>query len=163
MARQYTKDVLSRYTVILRNELKRQLKAKPNPTTVSNGSRLENSISIEPFSKGDIEGVSVLMNSYGLNINNGRTAGIGAPPNKIDEWVRRNSRTLRLKDTKPSTIKQVGYLINRSIERRGIRPYRFIDIAIEKVEPKLTLDLVNAFFRDIKEELDQRIPKPKSN
>lgn len=163
MARQYTKDVLSRYRVILRNELKRQLKAKPNPTTVSDGSRLENSISVEPFSDGDVEGVRVLMNSYGLNVNNGRTAGKGAPPYKIDEWVRRNRSALRLKDTKPSTIKQVGYLINRSIKRRGIRPYRFIDIAIEKVEPKLTLDLVNAFFRDIREELDQRIPEPKSN
>ena len=161
MARQYTKDVLSRYKVILKNELKRQLKSKPNPTTVSGGSRLENSISVEPFSRGDIEGVSVLMNTYGLNINNGRTAGIGAPPNKIDEWVRRNSTALRLKDTKPSTIKQVGYLINRSIKRRGIRPYRFIDIAIEKVEPKLTLDLINAFFRDLTEELENKIPKPR--
>ena len=163
MARQYTKDVLSRYRVILRNELKRQLRTKSPPTTLSNGSSLENSISVEPFSDGDIEGVRVLMNSYGLNVNNGRTAGKGAPPYKIDEWVRRNSSSLNLKDTKPSTIKQVGYLINRSIKRKGIRPHRFIDIAIEKVEPKLTLDLVNAFFRDIREELEQRIPKPKKS
>ena len=163
MARQYTKDVLSRYKVILNNELKRQLRAKTPPTTLSSGSSLENSISVEPFSNGDIEGVRVLMNSYGLNINNGRSSGKGAPPYKIDEWVRRNSTSLKLKDTKPSTIRQVGFLINRSIKRKGIRPYRFIDIAIEKVEPKLTLDLINAFFRDIIEELEERIPKPKKN
>lgn len=161
MFKKYTKEVLERYKLILINELKRQLRNKPQPTTVGNGSRLENSISIKPISKGDVEGISILMNSYGLNVNKGRSAGKGVPPYKLDDWVRRNSSQLRLKDTKPSTIKKVGYLINRSIKRKGIRPTRFIDIAIEKVEPKLTLDLINAFSRDLKEVLDKRIPEPK--
>jgi hypothetical protein len=161
MLRKYTKDVLKRYKVILTNELKRQLRNKPQPTTVSNGSRLENSISIKPISSGDVEGISVLMNSYGVNVNKGRSAGKGVPPYKLDDWVRRNSSQLRLKDTKPSTIKRVGYLINRSIKRKGIRPTRFIDIAIQKVEPKLTIDLINAFSRDLNEMLNQKIPDPK--
>ena len=161
MLRKYTKDVLKRYKVILTNELKRQLRNKPQPTTVSNGSRLENSISIKPISSGDVEGISVFMNSYGVNVNKGRSAGKGVPPYKLDDWVRRNSSQLRLKDTKPSTIKRVGYLINRSIKRKGIRPTRFIDIAIQKVEPKLTIDLINAFSRDLNEMLNQKIPDPK--
>ena len=161
MFKKYTKDVLERYKVILINELKRQLRNKPQPTTVSNGSRLENSISTKPISNGDIEGISILMNSYGLNVNKGRSAGKGVPPYKLDDWVRRNSSHLKLKDTKPSTIKRVGYLINRSIKRSGIRPTRFIDIAIEKVEPKLTLDLINAFSKDLNEMLNNKIPKPR--
>tara|TARA_R100000951_G_scaffold35619_2_gene30153 strand:- start:3601 stop:4092 length:492 start_codon:yes stop_codon:yes gene_type:complete len=163
MLRKYTKDVLERYKVVLVNELKRQLRNKPQPTTVSNGSRLENSISTKSISNGDLEGISVLMNSYGLNVNRGRSGGKGAPPYKLDDWVRRNSSQLRLKDTKPSTIKRVGYLINRSIKRKGIRPTRFIDIAIGKVEPKLTSDLINAFLRDLNEMLDKKIPKTKKS
>ena len=101
------------------------------------------------------------MNEYGLNVNQGRSAGKGVPPQKIDEWVRRNSTILKLKDTKPSTIKQVGYLINRSIKNKGIKPHRFIDIVRDKFEPRLTMDLSDAYRREIQEELDKATPSAK--
>lgn len=159
--KKYTEKVLENYRRILVAELKKQLRAKPSPTTVSDGSNLENSITSRKL-KG-LNGFGIYMNEYGINVNQGRSAGKGVPPQKIDEWVRRNSTSLKLKDTKPSTIKQVGYLINRSIKNKGIRPYRFIDIVIDKFEPRLTLDLADAYRRDIQEEIDKATPSAKKS
>lgn len=155
----YTGKVLENYKKILVSELKKQLRAKPSPTTVSDGSNLENSITGRKLR--GLNGFGIYMNEYGINVNQGRSAGIGAPPQKIDDWVRRNSTALKLKDTKPSTIKQVGYLINRSIKNKGIRPYRFIDIVIDKFEPRLTMDLADAYRREIQEEIDAATPSAK--
>jgi hypothetical protein len=157
--KKYTEKVLENYRRILVAELKKQLRAKPSPTTVSDGSNLENSITSRKL-KG-LNGFGIYMNEYGINVNQGRSAGKGVPPQKIDEWVRRNSTSLKLKDTKPSTIKQVGYLINRSIKNKGIRPYRFIDIVIDKFEPRLTMDLADAYRREIQEEVDAATPSAK--
>lgn len=157
--KKYTDKVLENYKKILVAELKKQLRAKPSPTTVSDGSNLENSI-IGRKLRG-LNGFGIYMNGYGININQGRSAGKAAPPEKIDEWVRRNSTVLKLKDTKLSTIKRVGYLINRSIKNKGIRPYRFIDIVIDKFEARLTMDLADAYKREIQEEIDTATPSAK--
>ena len=55
----------------------------------------------------------------------------------------------------------MGYLINRSIKNKGIRPYRFIDIVIDKFEPRLTMDLADAYRREIQEEVDAATPSAK--
>lgn len=159
--RKYTDKVLENYRKILVTEFKKQLRAKPSPTTVSDGSRLEDSIVGRKIK--NRSGFTISMNEYGLNVNQGRSAGVGAPPEKLDEWVRRNSTALKLKDTKPSTIKRVGFLINRSIKNKGIRPYRFIDIVIDKFEPRLTMDLVDAYRREIQEEIDAATPSAKKS
>jgi hypothetical protein len=149
--KKYTEKVLDNYKKILVNEFKKELN-KPN-------SYLEKSIVGEEIK--NRSGFTISMNEYGLNVNQGRSAGKGVPPQKIDEWVRRNSTILKLKDTKPSTIKQVGYLINRSIKNKGIKPHRFIDIVRDKFEPRLTLDLADAYRREIQEELDKATPSAK--
>ena len=157
--KKYTEKVLDNYKRILVNEFKKQLRTKPSPTTVSDGSNLEKSI-VGRKLRG-LNGFGIYMNEYGVNVNQGRSPGIGAPPQKIDDWVRRNSTALKLKDTKPSTIKQVGFLINRSIKNKGIRPYKFIDIVIDKFEPRLTMDLADAYRREIQEEIDAATPSAK--
>ncbi len=151
--KKYTEKVLDNYKKILVNEFKKELN-KPK-------SYLEKSIVGEEIK--NRSGFTISMNEYGLNVNQGRSAGKGVPPQKIDEWVRRNSTILKLKDTKPSTIKQVGYLINRSIKNKGIKPHRFIDIVRDKFEPRLTMDLSDAYRREIQEELDKATPSAKKS
>ena len=155
MATKYTKKhtgkVLDRYKRILAEEIKRQLN-KPN----SNLSK-----SIKGIKLRGKDGFGIYMNDYGLNVNQGRSAGKFPPPNKIEDWVRKNSSNLKLKDSKPSTIRKVGFLIGRSISQKGIRPVRFIDIAIDKVEPKMTIDLANAYLKDLGEKLDKATPTAK--
>tara|TARA_X000001382_G_C3149039_1_gene172319 strand:- start:608 stop:1081 length:474 start_codon:yes stop_codon:yes gene_type:complete len=155
MATKYTKKhtgkVLDRYKKILAEEIKRQLN-KPS----SNLSK-----SIRGIKLRGKDGFGIYMNDYGLNVNQGRSAGKFPPPNKIEDWVRKNSSNLKLEDSKPSTIRKVGFLIGRSISQKGIRPVRFIDIAIDKVEPRMTIDLANAYLKDLSEPLDKATPTAK--
>ena len=155
MATKYTKKhtgkVLDRYKKILAEEIKRQLN-KPS----SNLSK-----SIRGIKLRGKDGFGIYMNDYGLNVNQGRSAGKFPPPNKIEDWVRKNSSNLKLEDSKPSTIRKVGFLIGRPISQKGIRPVRFIDIAIDKVEPRMTIDLANAYLKYLSEPLDKATPTKK--
>ena len=157
MATKYTKKhtgkVLEKYKRVLAEEIKRQLN-KPS----SNLSR-----SIEGKKLRGKAGFAIYMNDYGLNVNQGRSAGKFPPPNKIEDWVRKNSSNLKLKNSRPSTIRKVGFLIGRSIAQKGIKPVRFIDIAIGKVEPKMTIDLANAYLKDLSEHLDKATPTAKKS
>lgn len=153
MKTRHTKKALTNYRKILVEELKRQLK-KPN-------SRLEDSITGRKITGKD--GFAISMNDYGINVNQGRSAGKfpGKPPlQNIQDWIDRNGiKPKKQKDGKIPSLKQLSFLIGRSIRDRGIRPTRFIDIVIEKVEPKMTLDIANAYLKDLNEALDKAIPK----
>lgn len=157
MNTKYTKKVLDNYKKVLVNDLKRQLN-KPN-------SNLDKSISA---SKLDNKiGIGVYMNEYGINVNQGRSAGRFSNgrselPRSFMDWVERQPRK-KAKDGKFYTIKESAFLIWRSISQTGIKPTRFIDIVIDKVEPKLTLDLANAYLRDLNEELDKATPNAKKS
>lgn len=156
MATKYTKKhtgkVLERYKRIVAEEMKRQLN-KPSSSL---------SKSIEGRKLRGEDGFGIYMNEYGLNINQGRTAGKFPPVDKIKDWIVRNNVQPRTIDsTKPSALSQLAYLIGRSISRKGIRPVRFIDIAIDRVEPRMTIDLANAYIRDLSETLDKATPTAK--
>lgn len=157
MLKKYTQKALDKYRKIVEAELKRQLRLKPQPTTVSDGSRLEDSIQGRKLRGRD--GFGIYMNDYGINVNEGRTPGKFPPPNKIDAWVRENSSKLKLKDTKPSTIRKIGYLIGKSISENGIRPYRFIDIVFEKIGPAMTKEIEEAYMKDLEFEFSKSTPK----
>jgi len=157
MLKKYTQKALDKYRKIVEAELKRQLRSKPNPTTVSDGSRLEDSIQGRKLRGRD--GFGIYMNGYGINVNEGRNPGKFPPPNKIDAWVRENSSKLKLKDTKSSTIRQVGYLIGKSISQYGIRPYRFIDIVFDKIGPAMTKEIEDAYMKDLELEFSKSTPK----
>ena len=151
METKYTKKVLDNYRKILVEELKRQLK-KPN-------SNLEKSIVGRKLTGKD--GFSISMNDYGLNVNQGRSAGRFSNgrselPRSFMDWVERQPRK-KAKDGKFYTIKESAFLIWRSISQTGIKPTRFIDIVIEKVEPKLTIDIANAYLKDLNVELDKKL------
>lgn len=162
MAAKYTKKhtgkVLEKYKRILVEELKRQLRAKPAPTTVSDGSKLEESIKARKIK--NLDGFEVSMNSYGLNVNQGRSSGTLPNPYRLEEWVNRNSNKLGIKDATPSKIKKVAFAIRSNIQKKGIKPYRFIDIVIDKFEPQLTKDIANSYLKDLREYFDKNIPNP---
>ena len=152
METKYTKKVLDNYRKILVEELKRQLK-KPN-------SNLEKSIVGRKLTGKD--GFSISMNDYGLNVNQGRSAGRFSNdglklPESFVNWVSRQPRYKNAETGKMYTLKQSAFLIWRSISERGIKPTRFIDIVIEKVEPKLTIDIANAYLKDLNVELDKKL------
>lgn len=154
MITKHTKKALNNYRKILVEELKRQLK-KPN-------SNLESSITGKKTTNKD--GFTISMNDYGINVNQGRSAGrFSSGGNKLPDsfvnWVSRQPRYKNAKTGKMYTLKQSAFLIWRSISERGIKPTRFIDIVIEKVEPRMTLDIANAYLKDLNEELDRSIPK----
>jgi hypothetical protein len=157
MNTKYTKKVLDNYKKVLVNDLKRQLN-KPN-------SNLDKSISARKLD--NKMGIGVYMNEYGINVNQGRSAGRFSNgrselPRSFMDWVERQPRK-KAKDGKYYTIKESAFLIWRSISQTGIKPTRFIDIVIDKVEPKLTLDLANAYLRDLNEELDKATPNAKKS
>jgi hypothetical protein len=150
MKTRHTKKALTNYRKILVEELKRQLK-KPN-------SRLEDSITGRKITGKD--GFAISMNDYGINVNQGRSAGRFPNIEKLKDWIiRKKIKNTTAKEGKPSSLDSLAYIIGRSIAQRGIKPTRFIDIVIEKVEPKMTLDIANAYLKDLNEALDKAIPK----
>lgn len=149
--KKYTEKVLDNYKKILVNEFKKELN-KP-------GSDLEKSIVGEKI-KNRI-GFTISMNEYGLNVNQGRSAGKLPNMYNLQDWIDRNQSKLGIKDATPKGIRKVLFAIGNSIKKRGIRPHRFIDIVIDKFEPRLTLDLADAYRREIQEEIDAVTPSAK--
>jgi len=155
--KKYTAKVLENYKKILVSELKKELN-KP-------GSNLEKSILGRKLPNRD--GFVISMNQYGLNVNQGRSAGKfpGKPPMlNLQDWIdRKGIEPKKLKDGRTPTLKQLTYLIGRSIAQKGIRPHRFIDIVIDKFEARMTMDLVDAYRREIQEEIDAATPSARKS
>jgi len=156
----YVGEVLVKYKKILESELKRELKIGIKKS----GSRLEESIVVKKLT--GLDGIGVSMNEYGLNVNQGRRPGKmpGKPPmsNLRERIDRYGIKPKKRKDGRTPTIDQLVYLIGESIKKNGIQPTRFIDIVIDRVEPQMTLDLVNAYLRSINEQLDETTPNASS-
>lgn len=151
MVKKYTQKALDNYKKILVAELKRQLN-KPN-------SNLDKSIEARKLRGRD--GFGIYMNDYGLNVNQGRSAGELPNMNNLQDWIQRNKTTLGIPDN-PLSIRKALFAIATNIKQRGIKPTRFIDIVIDKFEARMTMDLVDAYARDIKEELDKATPNASS-
>lgn len=149
--KKYTAKVLENYKKILVSELKKELN-KP-------GSNLEKSIVGRKLPKRD--GFVISMNEYGLNVNQGRSAGKLPNMYNLEDWIDRNQSKLGIRDATPKGLRKVLFAIGNSIKKRGIRPHRFIDIVIDKFEARMTMDLVDAYSREIQEEIDAATPSAK--
>tara|TARA_S200002703_G_scaffold157493_1_gene165429 strand:+ start:173 stop:637 length:465 start_codon:yes stop_codon:yes gene_type:complete len=149
----YTAKVLENYKKILVSELKKELN-KP-------GSNLEKSIVGRKIPNRD--GFKISMNEYALNVNQGRSAGKLPNMGNLEDWIDRNQSKLGIKDATPKGLRKVLFAIGNSIKKRGIRPYRFIDIVIDKFESRMTMDLVDAYRREIQEEIDAATPTAKKS
>ena len=149
--KKYTEKVLDNYKKILVAELKKELN-KP-------GSDLEKSIVGEKIK--NRSGFTISMNEYGLNVNQGRSAGKLPNMYNLQDWIDRNQSKLGIKDATPKGIRKVLFAIGNSIKKRGIRPHRFIEIVIDKFEPRLTMDLADAYRKEVQEEVDAATPSAK--
>ena len=151
MVKKFTKKALENYRKIVVSELKRQLN-KP-------GSDLEKSIVDKKITNKD--GFTISMNEYGTFVNDGRRPGKFPPRQKIEDWINKKGiKPKTLKSGKTPTLRQLGFLIGRSIARNGIQPVRFFDI-IDKIEPKMTKEIEAAYLKDLELDLDKKIPKQK--
>ena len=150
MVKKFTNKALENYKKIIVSELKRKLN-KP-------GSDLEKSIVGRKINNKD--GFTVSMNDYGAFVDSGRKAGAKAPARgTIEEWIsKKGIQPKKLGDGKTPTLKQLAFLIRRSIVNNGIKPVRFFDV-INEVEPKMTREIEQAYLKDLNAELDKKVPK----
>lgn len=155
--KKYTTKVLDKYKKILVAELKRELN-KP-------GSNLENSIVGRKLRGRD--GFGIYMNYYGINVNYGRNPGKmpGKPPMlNLQDWIKRKGiQPKKVSGKKPLTIRDLTFIIGRSIKENGIRPVRFIDGVIDRFEPSITKELTDAYQREIQEEINEATPSAKKS
>lgn len=150
MVKKFTKKALENYKKIIVSELKRKLN-KP-------GSDLEKSIVGRKIN--NVDGFTVSMNYYGFYVDSGRRAGAKAPAiGTIEEWIsKKGIQPKKLGDVKTPTLKQLAFLIRRSIVNNGIESVRFFDV-INEVEPKMTREIEQAYLKDLNAELDKKVPK----
>ena len=150
MVKKFTNKALENYKKIIVSELKRKLN-KP-------GSDLEKSIVGRKINNKD--GFTISMNDYGAFVDSGRKAGAKAPAiGTIEEWIsKKGIQPKKVENGKTPTLKQLAFLIRRSIVNNGIRAVNFFDV-INEVEPKMTREIEQAYLKDLNAELDKKVPK----
>lgn len=155
MVKKFTKKALDNYRKIIVSELKRELN-KPN-------SDLEKSIVGRKIN--NVDGFTISMNDYGSFVSQGRSSGKFPNLYNIQNWITKKGikakqRTIESNKDKIPTLRQLAFLIGRSIRDKGIEPIRFLDI-IDKIEPKMTKEIEAAYLKDLQLDLDKNIPKQK--
>ena len=103
------------------------------------------------FSKGFI---IFKMLEYGFNVDKGRRAGKGVPPQVLIDWIKK--KPLRIRDLKTgsfvkqteSRVKGLAYVINRKIKKYGIPATNFFTDAYDSQEEKLFSQLQEAIAQD---------------
>jgi len=156
MVKKFTKKALDNYKKIIVSELKRRLN-KP-------GSDLEKSIVGRKIN--NVDGFTISMNEYGAFVNDGRNPGKfpGKPPlQNIQNWIdikgiKAKENTIKSNKGRTPTLRQLAFLIGRSIARNGIKAVNFFDV-IDEIEPKMTKEIEAAYLKDLQLELDKKIPK----
>jgi len=135
---------------------------------IDNSGKLRNSITSElktttkdgRFSKGFI---IFKMLEYGLNVDKGRRAGKGVPPQVLIDWIKK--KPLRIRDLETgsfvkqteSRVKGLAYVINRKIKKYGIPATNFFTDAYESQEEKLFSQLQEAIAQDNIEYIESQI------
>lgn len=126
---------------------------------IDNSGKLRNSITSElktrtedgRFSKGFI---IFKMLEYGLNVDKGRRAGKGVPPQALIDWIKK--KPLRIRDLETgsfvkqteSRVKGLAYVINRKIKKYGIPATNFFTDAYESQEDKFIAEMQEAIAQD---------------
>jgi len=126
---------------------------------IDNSGKLRNSITSElktrtedgRFSKGFI---IFKMLEYGLNVDKGRRAGKGVPPQVLIDWIKK--KPLRIRDLETgsfvkqteSRVKGLAYVINRKIKKFGIPATNFFTDAYESQEQKFIPKMHEAIAQD---------------
>lgn len=130
---------------------------------IDNTGRLRESI--EAIQKMQKEGFSsqIMMNDYGVTVDQGRPIGSEPPYQDIVDWIK--SKPVRLRDSKGKFVAADEYRlsklannIRRKIGREGIKPTNFIQDAIDNSIEKLN-KLGAAVGEDVMANLDDILVK----
>ena len=102
--------------------------------------------------------ISVSLENYWKYIESGRRPGKMPPLDVIEKWinVRRiipHSMTLKSGKTVIPSVKQLSFLIARSIGQRGIQPRPFFKQSFEEAKREFLHIIEEAVLADIKESL----------
>ena len=102
--------------------------------------------------------ISVSLENYWKYIESGRRPGKMPPLDVIEKWinVRRiipHSMTLKSGKTVIPSVKQLSFLIARSIGRRGIAPKPLFQKSFEAAKQQFIQVIKDAITQDIKENL----------
>ena len=103
--------------------------------------------------------ISISLEEYWKYIEAGRRAGAKMPPlDVIEKWINvrqiiPHSMTLKSGKTVIPSVKQLSFLIARSIGRRGIRPRPFFKQSFEEAKREFLHIIEEAVLADIKESL----------
>ena len=100
-------------------------------------------------------GFYIEMEDYGEWVDKGRKPGKGMPVRELMQWIK--SKPIRLRDLKtgsfiestPSRLKSLGFLINRKIKEKGIKPTNFLSDPFEQEFKLLPEEITEAFSLDI--------------
>lgn len=141
---------------------------------IDNSGKLRNSITSElktrtedgRFSKGFI---IFKMLEYGLNVDKGRRAGKGVPPQVLIDWIKK--KPLRIRDLETgsfvkqteSRVKGLAYVINRKIKKYGIPATNFFTDAYESQEDKFMAEMQEAIAKDNLEYISTKIDTINAN
>ncbi len=118
------------------------------------------------FSKGFI---IFKMLEYGLNVDKGRRAGKGVPPQVLIDWIKK--KPLRIRDLETgsfvkqteSRVKGLAYVINRKIKKYGIPATNFFTDAYESQEQKFMAEMQEAIAKDNLEYISTQIDTINAN
>tara|TARA_R110000787_G_scaffold285998_2_gene403037 strand:+ start:1279 stop:1788 length:510 start_codon:yes stop_codon:yes gene_type:complete len=115
--------------------------------------------------------IAFLMNEYGVYQDKGVSGtekkydtpfkyGSKMPPVKpLAEWAKK--RNIRLRDAKGKFKKgnynTIGFLIARSIQKKGIKPSLFFTKPFEQAFKNLSKDVIRAFALDVEKLMDNSI------
>jgi len=141
---------------------------------IDSSGKLRNSITSElntrtedgRFSKGYI---IFKMLEYGLNVDKGRRAGKGVPPQVLVDWIKK--KPLRIRDLETgsfvkqteSRVKGLAYVINRKIKKYGIPATNFFTDAYESQEDKFMAEMQEAIAKDNLEYISTKIDTINAN
>tara|TARA_R110000803_G_scaffold46193_5_gene96963 strand:- start:324 stop:773 length:450 start_codon:yes stop_codon:yes gene_type:complete len=117
---------------------------KGSPPIVSG--KLLNSIEVVP---NDNNGFDILMEEYGLVVDQGRRKGAKQPPyaplNVILDWL----KARRIKPRNGITMNQLAFVVSRGISKGSYTPRPFIERGINQVADKMLDEIAFSFEEQI--------------
>lgn len=160
-----TQKVLDRFRLHVVREAKKNLTNKQK--NASNG--LYNSIKGEVKAMPNSIQLEFIMNQYGTFQDKGVSGKLKKydtpfsykskmPPSKpFEKWAKQKGIKPRGKDGRFISYKSLGYLISRSIFRKGIKPSLFFTKPFEAAFKNLPEDTIQAFALDVEELMSKTI------
>ena len=144
MEYKYLTEILNRVGTELRDKYKEKIKNGAFAT-----GKLYNSINYKISINDTTVKLSLLMEDYWINVENGRVAGKKMPPLSV---IRKWMITRSIPDNKGT-----AYLIARKISEKGIKAKPYLRNTYNEIIPNYKVEILNALKKDIKNAIKQQI------